>query len=38
VPTVVFLDAWGEERSDLRLVDFEPPEAFLNRMAGLMQP
>ena len=36
VPTVVFLNAQGQERSDLRLVDFIPPEQFLNRMSGLM--
>jgi thiol:disulfide interchange protein DsbD len=35
VPTIVFLDARGEERADLRLVDFLPPEAFLNRMAAI---
>jgi thiol:disulfide interchange protein DsbD len=35
VPTVVFLDARGKERIDLRLVDFLPPEPFLNRMADL---
>ena len=33
VPTVVFLDAKGRERADLRLVDFLPPEQFLQRMA-----
>ncbi len=32
VPTVVFLDALGKERSDLRLVDFLPPEPFLGTM------
>lgn len=35
VPTIVFLDAQGKERADLRLVDFLPPEPFLNRMAAL---
>jgi thiol:disulfide interchange protein DsbD len=35
VPTVVFLDARGEERTELRLVDFLPPGPFLNRMADL---
>lgn len=35
VPTIVFLDAQGKERSDLRLVDFLPPEPFLSRMADL---
>ncbi len=32
VPTVVFLDASGVERKDLRLVGFEGPEAFLERL------
>jgi thioredoxin:protein disulfide reductase len=32
VPTVVFLDAGGKERRDLRLVDFLPPDRFLGRM------
>jgi len=35
VPTVVFLDAQGKERSDLRLVDFLLPDQFLSRMAEL---
>jgi thiol:disulfide interchange protein DsbD len=35
VPTIVFLDARGEERADLRLVDFLPPDAFLSRMAAI---
>ncbi len=35
VPTVVFLDVWGNERSDLRLIDFLPPDEFLNRMVSL---
>jgi thiol:disulfide interchange protein DsbD len=33
VPTVVFLDSNGEERQDLRLVDYLPPDQFLTRMA-----
>lgn len=33
VPTLVFLDATGKEREDLRLVDFLPPDQFLARMA-----
>lgn len=33
VPTVVFLDSQGNERHDLRLVDFLPPDQFLIRMA-----
>ncbi len=32
VPTVVFLDRQGNEIQSLRLVDFEPPEKFLERM------
>jgi thiol:disulfide interchange protein DsbD len=32
VPTVVFLDASGKEREDLRLVGFEGPEEFLKRL------
>ena len=35
VPTVVFLDRKGQERQDLRLVDFLPPEQFLIRMAEI---
>lgn len=35
VPTVIFLDAQGQERYDLRLVDFMPPDRFLNHIAGL---
>jgi thioredoxin:protein disulfide reductase len=33
VPTIVFLDAAGKERTDLRLVGFEGPDAFLARLA-----
>jgi len=33
VPTVVFLDRQGKERSDLRLVDFLSPDQFLISMA-----
>ncbi|MFY9550182.1 MAG: cytochrome c biogenesis protein CcdA [Thermoanaerobaculia bacterium] len=32
VPTVIFLDASGQEREDLRLVGFEGPDAFLKRL------
>ncbi|MCG8635588.1 MAG: thioredoxin family protein [Desulfobacterales bacterium] len=32
VPTVVFLDRSGKEIRELRLVDFEPPAPFLERM------
>jgi thiol:disulfide interchange protein DsbD len=35
VPTVVFLNARGGERTDLRLVDYLPPELFLDRMVRL---
>ncbi len=33
VPTVIFLDASGQERKDLRLVGFEDADAFLKRIA-----
>jgi thiol:disulfide interchange protein DsbD len=33
VPTIIFLDASGKERSDLRLVGYEGPEKFLERLA-----
>lgn len=36
VPTVVFLDADGVERHDLRLVDFIPSGEFLKRMRDLL--
>ena len=35
VPTVVFLDQQGEERRELRLVDFLPADQFLVRMAEI---
>jgi len=35
VPTVVFLDLAGQERQDLRLVDYLPPGQFLVRMAEI---
>ena len=35
VPTIVFLNANGQERRDLRLVDYIPPNPFLGRMAEL---
>ncbi|PTN36347.1 cytochrome C biogenesis protein [Desulfonatronum sp. SC1] len=38
VPTIVFLDARGRERPDLRLVDFLEPEAFARRMDQLLNP
>ena len=37
VPTIVFLDKQGEERRELRLVDFLPPDKFLMRMAEINQ-
>jgi thioredoxin:protein disulfide reductase len=33
VPTIVFLDGRGQELTDLRLVDYLPPEQMLSRMA-----
>ena len=38
VPTIVFLDADGREREDLRLVDYLPAEKFLLRMRDLDAP
>ena len=35
VPTIVFLDGDGEEKRDLRLVDYLPPDQFLVRMAEI---
>ena len=35
VPTIVFIDDRGKERTDLRLVDFLPPTDFLGHMADL---
>ncbi len=35
VPTLVFLDPAGRERTDLRLVDYLPPEEFLKRLDDL---
>jgi len=35
VPTVVFLERYGTERRDLRLVDYLPPDQFLIRMFEL---
>ncbi len=34
VPTVIFLDASGKERTELRLVGFEDADAFLRRIQG----
>lgn len=36
VPTIVFIDAQGEELPERRLVDFLPPDQFLNHIAGLI--
>jgi len=36
VPTLIFLDATGQERSDLRLVDFLPAEQILPRMQAVI--
>lgn len=33
VPTVIFLDGSGQERTDLRLVGFEDAESFLKRLS-----
>jgi thiol:disulfide interchange protein DsbD len=38
VPTVVFLDSEGNERNDLRLVDFIPADQLLTRMNQLLKP
>jgi thiol:disulfide interchange protein DsbD len=35
VPTIVFLDAEGQERTDLRLVDYLPANQFLLHMQDL---
>jgi thiol:disulfide interchange protein DsbD len=35
VPTIVFIDAAGNERTDLRLTGFEPPAKFLERAKSL---
>jgi thiol:disulfide interchange protein DsbD len=38
VPTIVFLDGHGKERADLRLVDYLPPDKFLNHMRDFAAP
>nr|WP_275888815.1 cytochrome c biogenesis protein CcdA [Desulfoprunum benzoelyticum] len=38
VPTLVFLDADGNERPDLRLVDYLPVDTFLIRMQDIVAP
>ena len=35
VPTIVFLDAQGKERTDLRLVDYPPADRFLLHMRNI---
>jgi thiol:disulfide interchange protein DsbD len=35
VPTVLFLEPDGKERADLRLMDYLPPDQFVNRMTAL---
>jgi len=37
VPTIVFLDKKGQEIRSLRLVDFEPPDLFLERLSKVKQ-
>jgi thiol:disulfide interchange protein DsbD len=37
VPTIVFLDASGQERRDLRLVDFLPADQFMSHMKELQK-
>ncbi len=37
VPTIVFLNRDGRERTDLRLVDYLPPEQFLVRMSEVIR-
>jgi thiol:disulfide interchange protein DsbD len=38
VPTIVFLDVDGKERADLRLVDYLPPDKFLDHMRDVGVP
>ena len=37
VPTIVFLDGQGKELTDLRLVDYLPPEQMLSRMSTVLK-
>ncbi|MCP4022431.1 MAG: thioredoxin fold domain-containing protein [Desulfobacteraceae bacterium] len=37
VPTIIFLDGKGKEIKGLRLVDFEPPQLFIERMIKAKQ-
>jgi thiol:disulfide interchange protein DsbD len=34
VPTIIFLDGQGKERTDLRVTGYLPPEQFLSRLAA----
>ncbi len=38
VPTIVFVDAQGQERTDLRVVDYLPADQFLQRMHNIAPP
>jgi thiol:disulfide interchange protein DsbD len=38
VPTVIFFDAQGRERTDLRVVDYIPADQFLSRMTQAKRP
>jgi thiol:disulfide interchange protein DsbD len=38
VPTIIFIDGQGQERKDLRLVDFVPPDQLLMRMVRVRRP
>jgi thiol:disulfide interchange protein DsbD len=35
VPTVIFINSKGEEKSDIRMIDYSSPTDFLSRMAAL---
>jgi len=35
VPTVIFINWEGEERVDLRMIDYRSPKDFLNSMGAL---
>ena len=37
VPTIVFLDGQGKELTDLRLVDYLPPEQMISRMSTVLK-
>lgn len=38
VPTIVFIDATGKERTDLRAVEFIDKHEFLERLSGITEP